>query len=79
MRGSDAIRLRNADSKAVDVTGFSNQGADLKISSMSSEFGGITRNDEKRNFPAAQLFRKFDAVSILKHYVKDRHIGIMDA
>jgi len=38
----------------------------------------MTRNDKKRNFPAAQLFCKFGAVSILKRYVKDRHIRIMD-
>ena len=37
LAGYAAIRLRNADSNAMVVTGFSNQGADLKISSMSSD------------------------------------------
>jgi hypothetical protein len=37
LAGYAAIRLRNADSNAMVVTGFSNQGADLKTSSMSSD------------------------------------------
>ncbi len=41
-------------------------------------FGRIAGDDEKWNFPAAQLSRKLGAVSILKRDVKDRDIGSME-
>jgi len=44
-----------------------------------NRIGGITRNYNKRNFPAAQLFRKLDAASITKRYVNDCQVGMMDA